>query len=230
MEILKHGIFPIGQGRVLFNTFPSKTIDALNITERGKLKKVMIRVVSTNNFSIVNIKQLYNNIIKDVKKLVKNYKKNIEKTGEQDEDQDHENNSGLFQEDFVDISEMKKGNTLFSQIVLYFENTILSAENTYSDKKEKIEIKNFKSELLIKFEDLLKNEKVCLDEFTVDHLIIFMASAKGKSVIHVGEVSLHTLTAIEITKKFIPTLNVNISKLEEFTKIEIEGIGYTNDL
>ncbi len=225
MEVLKHGIFPLGQGKVLLNTTPSKEIAAMNITERGRIKKVLTRLVSTNNFSIVDDKKLYKNLVKDVRKSVEDYyKKQGKLHNEEETDLD------IFEEEYIDISEMKKGNTLFGQIVLYFENTVISSEKTFSEKKETNEIKNFKSDLLIGLDRILLKDKVCFDEFTVDHLIIFLVFAKGKSVIHVGDLSLHTLTAIDIIKKFVPNLNISIEKFVDYTKIEVEGIGYMNDL
>ena len=77
----------------------------------------------------------------------------------------------------------------------------------------------------------VSNDKVCFDEHTVDHLILFMAIAKGKSVISVGDISMHTKTAIEIVKKFIPNIQINIIPNEDKKHIsniiEVEGIDYT---
>jgi predicted site-specific integrase-resolvase len=61
-----------------------------------------------------------------------------------------------------------------------------------------------------------------------------MALSKGISKISVGKISLHTQTAFEIIKKFIPKININITCLNPNEKdedlkenlIEIEGIGY----
>ena len=76
----------------------------------------------------------------------------------------------------------------------------------------------------------MKNYEVCLDEHTVDHLIIFMTLAKGISKIKVGEISLHTQTAIEIVKKFIKNVKINIIPGEDKKNvtniIQVEGIGY----
>ena len=77
----------------------------------------------------------------------------------------------------------------------------------------------------------IENNLICFDEHTVDHLIIFMALAQGKSRISVGELSMQTKTAIEIIKQFIPGLTINIipsdDKKHISNIIEMEGIGYS---
>ena len=76
----------------------------------------------------------------------------------------------------------------------------------------------------------VSNNEICLDEHTVDHLIIFMALAKGVSKIKVGKISLHTETAIEIVKKFLNNVKIKVIPGEDKKNItnviEIEGIGY----
>ena len=76
----------------------------------------------------------------------------------------------------------------------------------------------------------VENNEVCFDEHTVDHLIIFMALANGNSKIKVGNISLHTQTAIEIIKKFNYDIKFNIipSDDKKFVSniIEVEGMGY----
>lgn len=51
--------------------------------------------------------------------------------------------------------------------------------------------------------DLLKTiqEGCCVDRYSQDQIIIFMALANGKSRIRVGEITLHTKTAIAIVEK-----------------------------
>ena len=61
-----------------------------------------------------------------------------------------------------------------------------------------------------------------------------MALAKGKSKISVGKISLHTETAINIIKTFLPNINIKITQINKNEKysylenniIEIDGIGY----
>lgn len=46
-------------------------------------------------------------------------------------------------------------------------------------------------------------EGVCVDKYIQDQIIIFMALAEGRSRIRMGELTLHTQTAIYITEQLI---------------------------
>ena len=202
---------------------PIKNIDVLN---RGKLLNAKIRFCVTQNYSF-NTNKLINSIFKDVKKLIRNEYQN---SGNEEE----------YNNDFVEqeIIELPKNSiTFFYQCILIYENTIITSEYLFSEKRE-----NNKKETYEKIyngaientENLINNNKICFDQFTVDHLIIFMALAKGKSKISVGQISLHTETAIHIIKTFLPNININILQLNKNEKypymenniIEIDGIGY----
>ena len=121
------------------------------------------------------------------------------------------------------MSEMKMEHTLYGQIVLYYEKAVLSSENIFCEKEEGVELKSSKSDLMDYFEYILKNPKICVDESTVDHLIIFLVLAQGKSTIHVGELSSHSLTALDIVKMFFPTFFISVQKCLGYTKLEIEN-------
>ncbi len=113
---------------------------------------------------------------------------------------------------------------------MVYENTRIKGDYMISEKKGDFII----DEIIEKCEEAtfytIENSEVCLDEHTVDHLIIFMALAKGVSKIKVGEISLHTRTAIEIIKKFYYDVNFNILPGEDkkfvTNVIEVEGMGY----
>ncbi len=134
------------------------------------------------------------------------------------------------QTDYISIYGSQKAYTLFAQIIFYFDNTIISVEHLYSDKKETNLIFDFLSETVKKIHKTLFSNHLCLDEYTVDHLIIFMALAKGKSSICIGEISTHSLTALEIVKKFIPGIMINIQSVDDYNVIEIEGNGWANEI
>lgn len=57
-------------------------------------------------------------------------------------------------------------------------------------------------------EDLLVaiKEGACVDKYTQDQLIIFMALANGQSKVRVGEITLHTKTAIHVAER-LTTVN-----------------------
>jgi RNA 3'-terminal phosphate cyclase (ATP) len=224
LKLERHGIFPIGGGRVTFESQPSKEITPLNITERGSLQKVLIRLVSTTNFSF-SIKELEKSLQKDVRKELTKYLKISNKL----EDNFDINDYITIEHDYVELTFAKKSCTLFGQIILYFENTIISAENLFSEKKETPIVKTFEQVLLSNFENVL-NSNICFDEYTVDHLIIFMALANGVSRIRCRKISLHTETAIEIVKKFSNEVKIEITQDGEENIIEIKGHELINTL
>jgi RNA 3'-terminal phosphate cyclase (ATP) len=229
MEVNRHGLFPGGGGKVFLTTTPLNYIVPINITSRGKLLKVTLRIASTNNFASPEVKTdtLSKQISKNLKKSITSYLKSI--------NPDLENNNFEVSDylqldtDLIQLYKSKNTLTLFAQIVLVFENTVISCEQLFSEKKEKSEINKFAEELFGKFDEILHKEKVCVDEFTVDHLIIFMALANGRSKIHLGEISKHTLTAIEIIKKFVPGVEIEILTAEDYSVIEIKGINWRNE-
>ena len=113
---------------------------------------------------------------------------------------------------------------------MIYENTRIKGDYMISEKKGDFII----DEIIDKCEEAtfytMQNNEVCLDEHTVDHLIIFMALAKGTSKIKVGPISLHTQTAIEIIKKFVYAVNFTLTPGDDkkfiTNTIEVEGMGY----
>ena len=109
---------------------------------------------------------------------------------------------------------------------MIYENTRIKGDFMISEKKGNFIIDDIIDKCIDATFNTVSNYEICLDEHTVDHLIIFMALAKIK----VGEISLHTKTAIEIVKKFISGIKINITPGEDKKNItnviEIEGIGY----
>jgi RNA 3'-terminal phosphate cyclase (ATP) len=68
----------------------------------------------------------------------------------------------------------------------------------------------------------------CVDEYLQDQLIVFMALAKGTSVIKCGEVTLHTLTAVWVAEKLTGAKFQIKSQSDGTNLIECEEIGYEN--
>lgn len=85
-------------------------------------------------------------------------------------------------------------------------------------------------------------DKIIVNERITDQLLIYMALAKGKSVLHTGSItkkSKHILTQIALINQFLPETRIkvtNISKMIDFggmpeyevNQIEINGIGYNS--
>ena len=88
--------------------------------------------------------------------------------------------------------------------------------------------------------NMVLQDKIIVDEHTTDQLLVYMALAKGKSIIHTGKItgkSQHTITQIAIIGQFLPQTNIKITNITEqldfgnmdkyeVNQIEIHGIGY----
>jgi len=231
-DLIKNGIYPMGLGEVVLNVERIKKekdeyIQPINITERGKFLKAEIRFCYTNNFKF-KIEPICDTIYKGAKKIIrKEFIENGYSKNEDNEEIDF-NESELIKEERIDLG--KKYYTFYYQVVMIYENTRIKGDFMISEKKGNFIIDEIIDKCIDATFKTVNNYEICLDEHTVDHLIIFMALAKGISKIKVGEISLHTQTAIEIVKKFTNNVNINITPGEDKKNItnliEIEGMGY----
>lgn len=231
-DLIKNGIYPMGLGEVILHVQKilkenDEFIKPINITERGKFLKAEIRFCYTNNFKF-KLDKICDTIYKNAKKMIRNefnqngYSKNEE--GEEIEFDEDE----IIKQERINLGD--RYYTFYYQIVMIYENTRIKGDYMISEKKGDFII----DEIIDKCEEAtfytVENNEVCLDEHTVDHLIIFMALAKGTSKIKVGPISLHTQTAIEIIKKFNYDINFSITPGEDkkfvTNVIEVEGMGY----
>ena len=231
-DLIKNGIYPMGLGEVILHVQKilkenDEFIKPINITERGKFLKAEIRFCYTNNFKF-KLDKICDTIYKNAKKIIRNefnqngYSKNEE--GEEIEFDEDE----IIKQERINLGD--RYYTFYYQIVMIYENTRIKGDYMISEKKGDFII----DEIIDKCEEAtfytVQNNEVCLDEHTVDHLIIFMALAKGTSKIKVGPISLHTQTAIEIIKKFVYAVNFTITPGDDnkfiTNTIEVEGMGY----
>ena len=231
-DLIKNGIYPMGLGEVILHIQKilkenDEFIKPINITERGKFLKAEIRFCYTNNFKF-KLDKICDTIYKNAKKIIRNefnqngYSKNEE--GEEIEFDEDE----IIKQERINLGD--RYYTFYYQIVMIYENTRIKGDYMISEKKGDFII----DEIIDKCEEAtfytVQNNEVCLDEHTVDHLIIFMALAKGTSKIKVGPISLHTQTAIEIIKKFVYAVNFTITPGDDkkfiTNTIEVEGMGY----
>ena len=231
-DLIKNGIYPMGLGEVILHVQKilkenDEFIKPINITERGKFLKAEILFCYTNNFKF-KLDKICDTIYKNAKKIIRNefnqngYSKNEE--GEEIEFDEDE----IIKQERINLGD--RYYTFYYQIVTIYENTRIKGDYMISEKKGDFII----DEIIDKCEEAtfytVQNNEVCLDEHTVDHLIIFMALAKGTSKIKIGPISLHTQTAIEIIKKFVYAVNFTITPGDDkkfiTNTIEVEGMGY----
>ena len=231
-DLIKDGIYPMGLGEVILHVQKilkknGEYIKPINITERGKFIKAEIRFCYTSNFKF-KLDKICDTIYKNAKKIIrKEFLEHGNSKDEEGEEIDFDEDELIKQERF-DLG--KKYYTFYYQVVMIYENTRIKGDYMISEKKGDFII----DEIIDKCEEAtfytVENNEVCLDEHTVDHLIIFMALANGISKIKVGPISLHTQTAIEIIKKFNNDINFKIipgdDKKYVTNVIEVEGMDY----
>ena len=231
-DLIKNGIYPMGLGEVILHVQKilkenEEYIKPINITERGKFIKAEIRFCYTSNFKF-KLDKICDTIYKNAKKIIrKEFLENGNNKNEEEEEIDFDEDE-IIKQERIDLG--NRYYTFYYQIVMIYENTRIKGDYMISEKKGDFII----DEIIDKCEEAtfytVENNEVCLDEHTVDHLIIFMALAKGISKIKVGPISLHTQTAIEIIKKFNYDIKFNIIPGEDkkyvTNIIEVEGMGY----
>lgn len=215
LTVHRDGLFPVGKGKVSCIIPPIKEIQPINLTKRGDLISITFNFHFTQNFKILNVSNVIKEIVKNSKNQVYKYIKQLKNIEEDFEVEDYV---------LVNFNEKplreKFSSTLFALVTLEFENTIISVEELFSEKKEKMEkLENFANSFLEKFSaEFLFNENICVDEFTTDQLIIFMGLAKGKSSITTHELSLHSKTALELLKVYLPNIEIEIKENIENTE------------
>ena len=231
-DLIQNGIYPMGLGEVILHVQKilkknNEFIKPINITERGKFLKAEIRFCYTNNFKF-KLDKICDTIYKNAKKIIrKEFLENGNNKNEEEEEIEFDEDE-IIKQERIDLG--NRYYTFYYQIVMIYENTRIKGDYMISEKKGDFII----DEIIDKGEEAtfytIENNEVCLDEHTVDHLIIFMALAKGNSKIKVGNISLHTQTAIEIIKKFNYDIKFNIIPGEDkkyvTNIIEVEGMGY----
>jgi RNA 3'-terminal phosphate cyclase (ATP) len=79
-------------------------------------------------------------------------------------------------------------------------------------------------------EELIRNIEHggCVDEYLQDQLIIFMTLAHGKSRVRCGPITLHSETAIHVSKLLTKATFVIHKESETLNVIECDGIGFEN--
>lgn len=231
-DLIKNGIYPMGLGEVILHVQKilknnEEFIKPINITERGKFLKAEIRFCYTNNFKF-KLDKICDTIYKNAKKIIrKEFLQNGISKDEEGEEIEFDEEE-IIKQERIDLGD--RYYTFYYQVVMIYENTRIKGDYMISEKKGDFII----DEIIDKCEEAtfytVENNEVCLDEHTVDHLIIFMALAKGSSKIKVGSISLHTQTAIEIIKQFKNDINFKITPGEDkkfvTNIIEVEGMGY----
>jgi RNA 3'-phosphate cyclase len=174
INIQKRGYYPEGGAKVEVKTTPSK-LKNLNLTERGKLKKIL--TISGASEFLKN-KKVAERQLQGVREILGKLKLPVEEKVEYHQTQSHG-----------------------SQICLVadFENTVIGTDNLGKLGKRAEDVGR---EAAL---ELLKEQKTeaCLDKHLSDQILPYLALAPGKSRITTSGITKHAQTNIWVIEKFI---------------------------
>ncbi|MHA1472147.1 MAG: RNA 3'-terminal phosphate cyclase [Promethearchaeota archaeon] len=196
IDILKHGFYPKGGAQVKCYIFPpQKTLCPINLTELGNVERIHGEIVITNQ-----LRRNRDNIGTRIRKTIQQRLKRDLKV-ETD-----------IKFTWVDSISPGVGVSLWAQSDtggIISSGTILGDKKTSSEK-----LGNIAAQKIISY---IQNE-IPVDNYLSDQLIPLMAYIKEKSCIKVLEITNHTRTNLELTKRFT-NKEYKIEKVKNFYKI-----------
>ncbi len=173
LEILKHGYYPKGGGKLILKIKPLKEIKEINLTEAKKLEKIDVHIESSTSLQKAKVSE----------RIFEGFQK-------------HFKTNHLIQEHLLYSESLSPGCYIHAH--LHYEKakpgvTILGERNKKAEEVGK--------EAAIKLQELI-NSKAPVDEHTADQLLIYLA-IKGSRKILTNKITEHTLTNIKIIEKFL---------------------------
>jgi len=174
INILRRGYYPEGEAKVKVTVFPSK-LKPISLTERGQFKKILVFSGAAN---ALKNKKVADRQIAGVKEVLGKLKLPIEEK--------------------IEYYDTRSPGSQIC-LVAEFENTIIGVDNLGKLGKKSEEIGKEASL------ELLKEEKsgACLDKYSADQILPYLALAKGNSQVTVSEITKHCQTNIWVIERFI---------------------------
>lgn len=207
VETIRHGFYPKGNGEAKLTVTPlrkGETITPITLTERGEVESISIKAF---------ISRIPKNIGDKIVRIT------LEKLKEELIHLPLRVDVQVY-----DVTSKSFGSGVWLEISAKTTTGCkLWASSMGAFKKPSEEVAKEAVDVFVR--DL--NAGGCVDEFTQDQLLVFMALAKGKSTVRVGEISLHSKTAMEVIKKIA---GVEFSVVNEGSSnvISCTGLGYCN--
>lgn len=192
VDIIKHGYYPKGGGRVIVRSKPTEKLNSFSCLERGSIKGINVEsvcgrlpkhVAERQGSSALRTIQYHHPDIK----VSMSYKS---------------------------VDSFSPGSSVTCYATC--ENSIIGSSclGEIGLKAEKVGEKAA--------EELLKslNSNACLDRFMADQILIFLALAKGKSRVKVEEITDHCRTNISVIEQIIP-IEFNIDEDKKEISIDV---------
>lgn len=202
LRIHRRGYFPKGGGHVTVDINPVRKLNSINITDRGTLTKIYGWSFVAGNLPI---KMSY--LMADgAKRLLSDIHRNI--------------NIECYKEERNFAPDNCNGIILVAE---FSSGCIVGSDGLGKRGADAAEVGRGAAQRLRN----ALGAGACLDNHAQDQMIVYMALADGFSAIRVGEVTLHTKTAIYIAE-LIAKVKFNIRPDGDQNIIECTGLGYTN--
>lgn len=204
-NVKRRGYYPKGGGEVVTTSYPCKSLQAVEITDKGKVTNIYGRAFVAGVLPI----KVAHTMAQSAQRLLR-----------------HEFAGFPVKIEVVKESDQAAVGTGTGIIIVAETSTgCLLAGSALGKKGVPAETVGENAAQM-----LLQNlhHDGCVDDYLQDQLILLMALAKGKSRILSGPITLHTETAIHVAK-LLTQAQFKIEKLSETTTmIECEGIGLEN--
>ncbi|XP_038212353.1 RNA 3'-terminal phosphate cyclase isoform X2 [Zerene cesonia] len=202
MEIIRRGYFPRGGGHVRVEVTPVRSFHSITVLERKELQSI-------DGWSFVAgvlpVKVAYQ-MSDGAKAELRGYSPNIHSYKE-DQSVAKDNCAGII----LSAS--------------FSSGCVLGSDGLCSRGFDKHEAGRKAAEPLRK---ILENSKACVDAHAQDQIILYMCLASGQSSVLVGDVTLHTHSAIHIAET-IAKVKFTIRPEGSDNIIECNGLGFLNN-
>ncbi|XP_052743872.1 RNA 3'-terminal phosphate cyclase isoform X2 [Bicyclus anynana] len=201
IEILRRGYFPKGGGQVLIEVNPIRSLNCVNLTERGDVQEI-----SGTSFVAGTLPIKLAHLMADgaLRELSSKGSGNIHRYKE-DHQLAPDNCNGII-----------LSCTLSS-------GCVLGSDALGKRGVDATDVGRRAGEELRRTLD----SGACVDPHTQDQVIVYMALAQGRSAVRAGDVTLHTTTAIHVAET-IANVKFNITPDGEQNLIECIGLGFIN--
>ncbi|XP_044264550.1 RNA 3'-terminal phosphate cyclase [Tribolium madens] len=175
-DLIRRGYFPKGGGEVIINVDPVAKLDSVNLTERGKITSIYGWSFVAGTLPIKMSHLMADSALHYLKRFCSSIQ--IERYKE-DRNIAPDNCSGIILVAETDTGCILGGSALGKR----GENAEETGKRAAMQLAKSIE------------------EGACVDEHTQDQIIVFMALAQGVSSVKVGEITMHTKTAIFVSEE-----------------------------
>jgi len=199
LEILKHGYYPKGGGKIVVKSEPVKKLRPIVCLERGKIEKIFIESVTGNIGRDVAERQ--------GKSALTSLHLKYPKTE--------------ISLNYKNVNALSAGTSVTCFSVC--QNSILGS-SSLGQLGVKAEVVGSSAA-----EELLKStgSSVAFDKYMADQILLYLALANGESRITIEKITDHCLTNIHVIEKMIPVKFEIKEREDKSGEIRVKGIGFS---